>query len=171
MHSGDVHISTPKSKSRTFHSSSFLDNVAFRRTIISRIWDIISCPGFQLHFISIRRFKVRLTAVNCHSSVGMISQLQTRMDSYGSESAPSVLAIWMREMMAAVGGKIQEPGSERFATIGPSPVVQVLPSCLGEPVEVIQGSPADPLLARLSPLLLARPFSIDHGSSHLVFMR
>jgi len=73
--------------------------------------------------------------------------------------------------MEVVEGKIQEPGSEWFATIGPSPVVQVLPSCLGEPVAVIQGSPADPLLPQLPPLLPARPFSIDWGSSHLVFMR
>jgi len=101
----------------------------------------------------------------------MISQLQTRTDSYGSESAPSVLAIWMKERMEAVEGKIQEPGSEPFATIGPSPVVQVLPSCLGEPVAVIQGSPADPLLPQLPPLLPARPFSIDRGSSHPVFTR
>ena len=101
----------------------------------------------------------------------MISQLQTRTDSYGSESAPCVLAIWMKERMEAVEGKIQEPGSERFATIGPSTVVQVLPSCLGEPVAVSQGFPADPLLLQLPPLLPACPFSIDRGSSNRVFMR
>ena len=50
----------------------------------------------------------------------------------------------MKEKMEAVQWKFQEPGSERFATIGPSHVVQVLPLCLGEPVAVIQGSPADP---------------------------
>ena len=69
------------------------------------------------------------------------------------------------------GREIQEPGSERFATIGPSPVVQVLPSCLGERVAVIHGSPADPLLPQLPPLLPARPFSIDRGLSHLVVLR
>jgi len=68
-------------------------------------------------------------------SEGMISQLQTRTDSYASESALSVLAKCMKERMEVVEGKIQEPGSERFATIGPSPLVQVLPSCLGKPVE------------------------------------
>jgi len=73
--------------------------------------------------------------------------------------------------MEAVEGKIQEPGSERFPTVGPSPVLQVLPSCLAEPVAVIEGFPEDPLLPQLPPLLPARPFSIDRGSSHLVFIR
>jgi hypothetical protein len=90
------------------------------------------------------------------------------MESYGAEYTPFVLAKWMKERMEAVEGKIQEPGSERFATIEPSRVVQVLPSCLGEPVAFIQHSPADTLLLQLLPLLPARPFSIDRGSSHLL---
>jgi hypothetical protein len=101
----------------------------------------------------------------------MIFKLQTRTDTYGSVSASSVLAKWMKERMEAVEGKVQEPRSERFATIGPCPVLQVLSSCLGEPVAVIQGSPVDPLLPQLPPLLTASPFSIDRGSSHLVFIR
>jgi len=71
--------------------------------------------------------------------------------------------------MEAVEGKIQEPGSERFATIGPGPVVHVLPPCHGEPVAVIQGSLAHRLQPQLPPLLPARPFCMDRGSSHLVF--
>jgi hypothetical protein len=62
------------------------------------------------------------------------------------------------------------PGSEQFAAIGPSPIIQVLPLCLGEPVAVIQGSPADPLLPRLPLLPTGRPFSIDRGSSYLIFL-
>jgi len=42
----------------------------------------------------------------------------------------------------------------------PSPAVQSLPSCLGEPVAVIQDSHVDPLLPQLPPLLLARPSSL-----------
>jgi hypothetical protein len=77
----------------------------------------------------------------------------------------------MKEMMQAVEGTIQEPTSEQFVTIGPSSVVQVLPSGLGDPVAVIQGSPADPLLPQVPPLLTARQFSIDRGLSHLVVLR
>jgi len=121
----------------------------------SRYWDGICTPS----------------SVNCHPSVGMISDLQTRTDSYGSESAPSVLAKQMKERMEAVEGKIHEPGWERFAATGPSPVVHVLASCLSEQVAVIQGSPADPLLLLLPPLLPARPFRIDQGLYHLGFPR
>jgi hypothetical protein len=71
--------------------------------------------------------------------------------------------------MEAVEGKIQQPGLERFTTIGPSPIVQVLPSCLGELIAVIQGASADPLLPQLPLLLPARPFSIERGSSRMVF--
>jgi hypothetical protein len=118
------------------------------------------------------KYSVVLSALHrCVLSLGMISQLQARTDFYGSESAPSGLVKWMKERMEVVEGKIQEPRWERFATIGTSHVVQVLPSCLGEPVAVIQSSPEDPLLSQLPPLLPAHPFSIDRGSSHLVFMR
>jgi hypothetical protein len=57
----------------------------------------------------------------------MISQQQTRTDLYGSESAPSVLAIWIKERLEAFEGKSQEPGSERFATIGPSLELAAVP--------------------------------------------
>jgi len=77
----------------------------------------------------------------------------------------------MKEWMEAVEWIIQEPGSERFATIGPSPIVPVLPSCLGDAVAVIEGLPADPDLLHLVPLLTARPFNIDWGMSHLVSTR
>jgi len=45
-------------------------------------------------------------------------------------------------------------------TNGPSPAVQSLPSCLGEPVAVIQGSHVDALLPQLLPLLVARSSSL-----------
>ena len=42
----------------------------------------------------------------------------------------------------------------------PSPAVQSLPSCLDEPVAVIQGSHVDALLPELLPLLIARSSSL-----------
>jgi hypothetical protein len=48
MHLRDVHIGARKSNSQSLNDWSFLNKVAFRRTIISRIWDIISCPGFPI---------------------------------------------------------------------------------------------------------------------------
>jgi hypothetical protein len=42
-------------------------------------------------------------------SVEMISELQTCTDLYCSESAPSLIAIWMKEWMEVVEGKIQKP--------------------------------------------------------------
>jgi hypothetical protein len=91
-------------------------------------------------------------------SVRIISQLQRRTDSYSSESAPSKFAIWEKETIEAVEGNIQEPGTERFATIVPRPVIHVLLSCHGRRVAVIQGSPCGPpsgattATARCSPI-------------------
>jgi len=48
-----------------------------------------------------------------------------------------------------------------WPTIGPSPAVQSLPLCLGEPVAVIQGSHVDALLPQLLPLLLAHSSSLQ----------
>jgi len=47
MHLRDVHIGALKSNSQSLNDSSFDSKVAFRRTVISRIRDIILCPGFR----------------------------------------------------------------------------------------------------------------------------
>ena len=57
-------------------------------------------------------------------------------------------------------GKSRRPCHLRFAHKEPSPAVLSLPSCLGEPVAVIQDSHVDPLLPQLLPLLLAFSFSL-----------
>jgi len=62
--------------------------------------------------------------------------------------------------MEAVEGKSRMPCHEQFAHEEPSPAVQALPLCLGEPVAVIQYSHVDPLLPQLPPLLFARSFSL-----------
>jgi len=47
-----------------------------------------------------------LFALNCHWSVGVISKLKTRMYSYGSESAPSMLTKRIKQRMEVVEGNI-----------------------------------------------------------------
>jgi len=60
---------------------------------------------------------------------------------------------------------IQEPGFKTVRHNRAKPRRPVLPSCLGVPVAVIQGSLLEPLLPQLPPLLPARPSSA-WGLSH-----
>jgi hypothetical protein len=70
---------------------------------------------------------VRFTTVNCHSSVGMISQLQTGKDSSGSESAPSLVAIWMNRQNGS--GK-RENAAAQIGTIRHNRAKPSFPSTL-----------------------------------------
>jgi hypothetical protein len=104
---------------------------------------------------------VRFTAVNCHSSIRIIPELQTRTKLYVSESALSVLVKRIKRKDGS-GGR-ENPGGiviNGSPTKEPSHAIQSLPSCLGEPVAVIQDSHVDPLLLQLLPLLLACPSSV-----------
>jgi hypothetical protein len=90
-----VHIGARKSNSHSLKGSSFLDKVAFNRTVVFRICRGLShyVLGFQCSNCgsSVLVHSLRFTAVNFHSSVGIISELQTCTEFYGSESASFVL--------------------------------------------------------------------------------
>jgi len=65
-------------------------------------------PGLPIVVYKSSTFLSALFALNCHWSVGVISKLKTRTYSYGSESAPSMLAKRIKEWMEVVEGNIQE---------------------------------------------------------------
>jgi len=86
----------------------------------------------------------------------MLSQIQIARIRTTTSALSSALA---EESTEDGGDEGQNPGSLVISgspTNGPSPAVQSLPSCLGEPVAVIQGSHVDALLPQILPLLFAR---------------
>jgi len=64
-------------------------------------------PGPPIVVYKSSTFLSVLFALKCHWSVGVISKLKTRLYSYGSESAPSMVAKRIKEMMDVVEGNIQ----------------------------------------------------------------
>jgi hypothetical protein len=65
--------------------------------------------------------------MNCHSSVGIFSELQTRTELYGSESAPSVLVKRIKRMDGSGGREIQEALSLTVRSQGAKPRRPVTP--------------------------------------------
>jgi len=152
-------ISAPVSPILSLNDSSFLNKVAFHRTVISRIWDIISYPGFP---IVVYQYSALL--LSAHSIVIHLSALSPHCRSAQSCTALNLLApsVLVKRIKRKDGsGGRENPGGlviNGLPTKEPSPAIQSLPSCLGEPVAVIQDSHVDPLLPQLPPLLLARSF-------------